>query len=157
MKQTACHTFTTLIIRNAHSAQLHSGVNATLTALRQKYWIPCARQRIKSIIRKCVVCRKAAGKGYTIPDPPPLVTSRVNHTDPFTVTGVDFTGALYVRASEVECKVYLIPKRAPWFGGFWERLIRLTKSALKKILGRTRATLESLQTIVVEVEALLND
>ena len=50
-----------------------------------------------------------------------------------------------------------IPKRAPWFGGFWERLIGLTKSTLKKILGRTHATLSSLQTIVVEVEALLND
>ena len=50
-----------------------------------------------------------------------------------------------------------IPKRAPWFGGFWERLIGLTKSSLKKTLGRTHATVESLQTIVVEVEALLND
>ena len=50
-----------------------------------------------------------------------------------------------------------IPKRAPWFGGFWERLIGLTKSTLKKIFGRAHATLESLQTIVVEVEALLND
>ena len=50
-----------------------------------------------------------------------------------------------------------IPKRAPWFGGFWERLIALTKAALKKVLGRTHATLESLQTIVVEVEAVLNN
>lgn len=33
----------------------------------------------------------------------------------------------------------------------------MTKSALKKVLGRTHATLESLQTIVVEVEAVLNN
>jgi len=50
-----------------------------------------------------------------------------------------------------------IPKRAPWFGGFWEHLIGLTKSTLKKTLGRTYATLESLQTVIVEIEALLND
>ena len=37
-----------------------------------------------------------------------------------------------------------IPKRTPWFGGFWERLVGLTKSALKRVLGRTHATLESL-------------
>lgn len=29
-----------------------------------------------------------------------------------------------------------IPKRAPWFGAFWERLIGLTKNSLKKVLGR---------------------
>ena len=28
-----------------------------------------------------------------------------------------------------------ISKRAPWYGGFWERLIGLTKMALKKMLG----------------------
>jgi hypothetical protein len=50
-----------------------------------------------------------------------------------------------------------IPKSAPWFGGFWERLIGLTKSAIKKVLGRTSISLTSLQTIVVEVEAILND
>ena len=90
------HPFTVLIIKNAHSAQLHSGVNPTLTALRQIYWIPAARQKIKSTIRKCVVCRKTAGKPYTIPDPSPLVKSRVSPTDHFSVTDVDFTGALHV-------------------------------------------------------------
>ena len=29
-----------------------------------------------------------------------------------------------------------IPKRAPWFGGWWERLIGLTKTILTKFLGR---------------------
>ena len=50
-----------------------------------------------------------------------------------------------------------IPKRAPWFGGFWERLISLTKLSLKKILGRTFTTLPVLQTLIIEVEAMLND
>ena len=94
------HHFTTLVIQNAHVVQLHSGVNATLTTLRQKYWIPSARQRIQSILRQCVVCKKTCGWPYAIPDPPPLVKSRVALTDPFTVTGVDFKGALYVRTTE---------------------------------------------------------
>jgi len=50
-----------------------------------------------------------------------------------------------------------IPKRAPWYGGFWERLIGLTKTVLKKVLGRSFITLEVLQTLIVEVEAVLND
>ena len=50
-----------------------------------------------------------------------------------------------------------IPKRAPWFGGFWERLIGLTKTTLKKVLGRTYINLAGLQTIITEIEAILND
>ena len=99
------HHFTVLIIKNAHSTQFHSGVNATLTALHHRYWIPTARQRIKTVIRKCVVCRKTQGKPYAVPDLPPAIKSRVTQADPFTVTGVDFTGALYVRSSVGECKV----------------------------------------------------
>ena len=50
-----------------------------------------------------------------------------------------------------------IPCRAPWYGGYWERLIRLTKNAIKKKLGRAHVTLASLQTIIVEIEAHLNN
>jgi len=37
-----------------------------------------------------------------------------------------------------------IPKRAPWYGGFWERSIGLTKQAIKKMLGRPFIFLEQL-------------
>ena len=50
-----------------------------------------------------------------------------------------------------------IPKEAPWYGGFWERLIGLTKSTIKKVLGRAAVNLCTLETIVVKVEAILND
>ena len=229
------HPFTKLVVLSIHHQQLHSGVNSTLTAVRQRFWIPRARQLIRKILRKCVICRKQGGKPYTIPDPPPLPKWRLEDSPPFTVTGVDFTGALYVKTSSIENKVYVclftcantraihlevvedlskgtflkafrrfvsrrslprkmvsdnattylsaaeelkrlldsvslketlshhgcdwifIPKRAPWYGGFWERLIGLTKNALKKVLGRAQVTLSELQTIIVEIEAILND
>ena len=50
-----------------------------------------------------------------------------------------------------------ISKRAQWYGGFWERLIGLTKITLKKVLGRASVNLTTLRTIVVEIEAILND
>lgn len=40
---------------------------------------------------------------------------------------------------------------------FWERLIGLTTTTLKKVLGRASVNLTTLQTIVVEIEAILND
>ena len=41
--------------------------------------------------------------------------------------------------------------------GYWERLIRLTKTALKRVLGRAHINLITLQTLVVEIENILNN
>ena len=46
--------------------------------------------------------------------------------------------------------------KAPWWGGFFERLIKEVKLCLKKVLGRTRLTFDELSTILVEIEAVLN-
>ena len=50
-----------------------------------------------------------------------------------------------------------IPKRAPWFGGFYERLIGLTKTSLTKCLGRALVTLDELVTVVTEIETMINE
>ena len=50
-----------------------------------------------------------------------------------------------------------IPKRGPRYGGFWERLNGMTKSTIRKVLGRSFITLSTLQTLIVEIEAILND
>ena len=229
------HPLSQLIIFDIHVSLYHSGTSATLTALRQTYWIPSARQYIKSLLRKCVVCLKVTGKPFPAPDPAPLPQSRMQDVHPFTYTGVDFTGALYVKDGSQEVKVYLclftcattravhleivqdltadtfmlafrkfagrrslprmmisdngstylsaaeelksmmelpeikeqlsrrgvtwkfIPKRAPWYGGFWERLVGVTKTAIKKTLGRRHVSLRTLEAIVVEIEAVVND
>ena len=91
------HHLTRLIIQDTHERPLYAGISATVTQLRQKYWIVSIRQNTKIVLRKCVTCRKVIGKPHTIPDPPPLPTYRLQDSDPFTVTGVNFTGALYVR------------------------------------------------------------
>lgn len=50
-----------------------------------------------------------------------------------------------------------ISSRAPWYGGWWERLIGLTKTSLLKVLGRSKINMETLHTVVTEIEAMLND
>ena len=231
----AKHPLTTLIIHSFHLRLLHSGTNSTLTELRQESWIPTARQTVRSVIRKCTTCKKNCGSFYPSPDPAPLPKIRVRDAPPFTITGVDFTGALYVHEHHQEIKVYIclytcatsraihleivndltvdmfllsfrrfasrrslpsvlvsdnastfqsaaeelqklfkssilvhnlskqgvqwqfIPKRAPWYGGWWEQLVGMTKSTIKKVLGRAHVSLVTLQTLVTEVEAVLND
>ncbi|XP_059047592.1 uncharacterized protein LOC131843017 [Achroia grisella] len=45
---------------------------------------------------------------------------------------------------------------AAWWGGFWERLIRILKDLLKRVLGKSSVTYEELQTILCDCEATLN-
>jgi len=193
------HLLSKLVIVDIHVRLCHSVTTATLTALWQSYWISAARQYIKTILHHCTVCRKVTGKPYSAPDPPPLPELRTQDVHPFTFTGVEFTGALYVQQGKQEVKVYLclftcvttlavhlelvqditaqtfflafqkfsdngstylsaaeelhslmqlpevkeelgkkgvlwrfIPKRTPWYRGFWEHLIGLTKTAIKR-------------------------
>ena len=45
---------------------------------------------------------------------------------------------------------------APWWGGFWERLVRSDKDPLRKALGRNVIGHDELVTVVTEVEAVVN-
>jgi len=56
------HHFMKLIVLHTHTQQHHSGVDATLTMVRQQYWISSGRQRIRSLLRTCVICKKIAGR-----------------------------------------------------------------------------------------------
>ena len=46
--------------------------------------------------------------------------------------------------------------KAPWWGGFYERLIALVKTCLKKAIGTAKLSSDELHTIIVEIEGVLN-
>ena len=49
-----------------------------------------------------------------------------------------------------------ILERVPWWGGFYERMVRTVKQCLKKVLGNSNLVLDELLTILLEVESMLN-
>ena len=51
---------------------------------------------------------------------------------------------------------YITPK-APWMGGMWERLVRSTKRCLRKVLRNACLTYEELETVLIEIEATINN
>ena len=45
---------------------------------------------------------------------------------------------------------------APWWGGFWERMVRTVKDPLRKTLGRSNLTYSEMETLLVEVSFAIN-
>ena len=45
---------------------------------------------------------------------------------------------------------------APWWGGFWERMVRSVKDLLRKTIWRKSLDFEEMQTVLAEVEAAIN-
>ena len=49
-----------------------------------------------------------------------------------------------------------IPEQSPWWGGFWKRLVRSVKSALRRCIGRATLSFEDFRTLIPEIEAEMN-
>ena len=228
--------FVKLLILQYHERVNHSGVNDTLTSLREIYWILKGKRAVKQSIKNCVKCLKCEGLPYSVSTTPDLPVERVSDDPPFTHLGIDFAGPLYIRAhnSLNENKAYIclftcastrvihleltlaltvdsfllafrrfvarrglpstiwsdnaktfkaaskeiqrivrspevakylstnrvtwkfIVERAPWWGGFWERMVCSVKRCLRKTIGRSSLSHDELNTLLIEVESILN-
>ena len=60
----------------------------------------------------------------------------------------------YISNENIEWK--FITEYAPWKGGYYERLVGLTKRALRKTMCTTKVTRVELVTLIVEIEATIN-
>ena len=45
---------------------------------------------------------------------------------------------------------------SPWWGGFYERLVRSIKTPLKKVIGTAKLDYEEMMTVLVEIEGIIN-
>ena len=93
------HPFVDLLIRHTHEHVKHSAVTTTLTTLRERFWILKGRQAVKRVLKRCVTCRRLEGLPYSSYNSPDLPSFRVSDDPPFTHTGVDFAGPLYIEQS----------------------------------------------------------
>lgn len=88
---------TKLIIDETHVQQLHAGPQATLCAVRTKYWPLGGRSSVRQIINKCVKCFKAKPK--TLQElmgnlPSNRVLAQIR---PFINTAVDYAGPIQIK------------------------------------------------------------
>lgn len=93
------HDLTKLIIRREHIRNLHSGLQATLHAVQQRFWPLAARSAVRGVVRgcmRCFRCRPAASQARMAD----LPGSRVTVSRPFSHAGVDYAGPILVK----ECR-----------------------------------------------------
>ncbi|XP_076243414.1 uncharacterized protein LOC143184816 [Calliopsis andreniformis] len=104
------HVAKLIIIIEQHEKQFHAGIQATLNAVRQKFWIPQGKTLIRHILHKCIRCYRANPPDikYKMSD---LPASRVTYSRPFMQTSVDFCGPLFIKETihrnRNKIKVYL--------------------------------------------------
>ncbi|XP_065197781.1 uncharacterized protein LOC135829305 [Sycon ciliatum] len=101
------HPVTTAIINDCHRMVLHSGTNHTLSRVRYDYWVPRGRQTVKTVLKKCGVCKRFNGRPYSLPKMAPYPPERVAESKPFTHVGVDYFGPMTVREHGLIHKVWV--------------------------------------------------
>ena len=90
--------FTSLLIKEYHQELFHSGVSQTLAQLRNEYWIPQGRTEVKKAIHDCGICQRFQGGPFKLPSMSPWPRKEVAQSAPFTYTGLDYFGPLYIQA-----------------------------------------------------------
>lgn len=90
------HAFTNLIINYYHRRMHHQNDDAVTGAIREKFWIPHLRVIVRSSRLKCRQCKLRTVR----PLPPVMgqlpIDRLTPHVRPFTFTGLDFFGPLFV-------------------------------------------------------------
>lgn len=87
--------YTELLIEETHRRTSHGGVSLMLTLIRTKYWILNARNTIRFANHKCNICFRFRNPSShqlmgDLPRP------RVNISQPFTHTGLDYAGPISI-------------------------------------------------------------
>ena len=86
-----------LIVKACHERVYHNGVKETLTQLLSRFWIVWGRQVVKKTLHGCTLCHRLQEKPYSPANPPALPLFRITKGQPFTYTGVDLAGPVYIK------------------------------------------------------------
>ena len=100
------HHVTSLLVRYTHHRVGHQGQNHVLAEIRQRYWILGAGVVVRSMLKRCVNCRKYQARlgKQKMAD---LPSFRLEATEPaFTNVGVDYFGPFDIKCGRSTRKRY---------------------------------------------------
>ena len=94
--------FADKLIRHIHEDIKHLGVASTMAAVREEWWIPQLRSKVKKIINNCYLCKVFSTRSYGPTETAALPPFRTECGRPFETTGIDFAGPLSYKISKKE-------------------------------------------------------
>lgn len=101
------HPVVERLILSYHRENCHAGIQILLSIIRQRFWILKGRKTVRSVIHKCVPCKRYTTKRLeSIPTPLPM--NRVRDAKVFEVSGCDLAGPLYVKSDKGTTKVWIV-------------------------------------------------
>ncbi|KXJ70776.1 hypothetical protein RP20_CCG022513 [Aedes albopictus] len=97
------------LVRALHEENLHVGPSGLISLIRQRFWLLNARNTVRKVTRSCIICFRSNPK---LLQPPMgnLPEARVVPSAPFSRTGVDFAGPIFIRRGgrkSVPVKAYI--------------------------------------------------
>ena len=92
------------MIFETHIALCNGGIAATLTELRNRFWIIRGRRTVRSALRSCLQCALYSAQPYSQKEAP-LMEYRLNKRRAFEITGCDYAGPFYPKEGG---KAYLL-------------------------------------------------
>ena len=98
------HPVTTLLITHEHTSNRHVGSEHVLSNLRQRFWVVNGRIAVKTVLRKCFLCRVRRAR-QMFPYMADLPTCRMAYLQPpFSNCGVDLFGPVYIKQGRKRLK-----------------------------------------------------
>lgn len=102
----AKHIFVRLLIEHFHRKYLHASSQFLLSQIRKEYWPLNAKNEIRSVLRKCLICFKVKPLGIN-QQMGSLPEARVVPSCPFTCTGIDFAGPYLIKESKLRSRTLI--------------------------------------------------
>ena len=90
------------LIAHAHQQIMHLGVANTMANIRDEWWIPRLRSKVKKVINQCNTCKIFSTRPYGSATTAEMPSFRTEDGRPFETTGVDFAGPLDYKITKKE-------------------------------------------------------
>jgi len=87
------------------------GVANTMASIRDEWWIPKRRSRVKKVINQCNTCRVFSTKPHDSTTTTEIPSFRTEDRRPFETT--DFAGSLNHKITKKDLHLYNLKSRTP--------------------------------------------